>query len=309
MKRLQAYAPASIGNVAAGFDVMGAALAPLDGSLLGDRVTLSGAGAPAFEVAGPFAHRLPPDPQQNLVLKAKALFEESYGALPPMAIRLEKALPVNSGLGSSAASIVAALVAFNAWVGEPYGPGELLALAGRAEASVSGSVHYDNVAPSLLGGLRLVVPGGKARALPFPADLAFVVLRPDLEVATRDARSALPASVPLADAVAFGGNLAAFVQALHAQDSALLAASFRDVLAEPHRARLVKGFREVQAAALGAGALGCSLSGSGPAVFAVAEEGAEARAVAEAMVTAFQAAGVRAEALLCGLDAQGARVL
>ena len=309
MKRIQAYAPASIGNVAAGFDVMGAALAPLDGTLFGDRVTLSEAGSASFEASGPFAHRLPADPSQNLVLKAKGLFEEAYGTLPPFAIHLDKALPVNSGLGSSAASIVAALVAFNAWVGEPYGPGELLALAGRAEATVSGSVHYDNAAPSLLGGLRLVVPGGKARALPFPADLAFVVLRPELEVATKDARAALPAAVPLADAVAFGANLAAFVQALHAQDSALLAASFRDVLAEPHRARLVKGFREVQAAALEAGALGCSLSGSGPAVFAVAEEGEEARAVADAMVAAFRAAGVRAEALLCGLDAQGARIL
>jgi homoserine kinase len=309
MKRIQAYAPASIGNVAAGFDVMGAALAPLDGSLLGDRVTLTEAATPAFEASGAFAHRLPADPAQNLVLKAKALFEEAYGTLPPFAIHLDKALPVNSGLGSSAASIVAALVAFNAWVGEPYNAGELLALAGRAEASVSGSVHYDNVAPSLLGGLRLVVPGGKARALPFPADLAFVVLRPELEVATRDARAALPAAIPLADAVAFGANLAAFVQALHAQDSALLAATFRDVLAEPHRAGLVKGFRGVQAAALEAGAVGCSLSGSGPAVFAVAEEGEEARTVAAAMVAAFADAGVRAEAVLCGLDAQGARVL
>lgn len=309
MKRLTAYAPASIGNVAAGFDVMGAALAPLDGSLLGDRVTLSDAAAPSFEASGPFAHRLPADPAQNLVLKAKALFEEAYGALPPFAIRLDKDLPVNSGLGSSAASIVAALVAVNAWVGEPCGPSELLVLAGRAEASVSGSVHYDNVAPSLLGGLRLVVPGGKARALPFPADLVFVVLRPELEVATKDARAALPAAVPLADAVAFGGNLAAFVQALHAQDSALLAASLRDVLAEPHRAGLVKGFRAVQAAALEAGALGCTLSGSGPAVFAVAEEGDEARAVADAMLAAFRKAGVAAEAVLCGLDAMGARVL
>ncbi len=309
MKRLTAYAPASIGNVAAGFDVLGAALAPLDGSLLGDRVTLTEAPALAFRATGAFAHRLPADPAQNLVLKAKALFEAAYGHIPACEIHLDKALPVNSGLGSSAASIVAALVAFNAYVGEPYGPGELLAFAGKAEASVSGSVHYDNVAPSLLGGLRLVVPGGKARALPFPSDLAFIVLRPALEVATKDARAALPAQVPFADAVAFGANLAAFVQALHAQDSALLGASFQDLLAEPHRAGLVKGFRAVQTAALEAGALGCSLSGSGPAVFAVAEEGEEAAAVAAAMLAAFRRAGVEAQALLCGLDTQGARLL
>jgi len=309
MKRFQAYAPASIGNVAAGFDVLGAALAPLDGSLFGDRVTLTEASAPAFRASGPFAHRLPADPAQNLVLRAQRIFEETYGPLPPFEIHLDKALPVNSGLGSSAASIVAALVAFNAWVGEPFGPGELLAFAGKAEGSVSGAVHYDNVAPSLLGGLRLIVPGGKARALPFPAGLVFVVLRPALEVSTRDARAALPAAIPLAEAVAYAGNLAAFVQALHTQDSALLGASFRDLLAEPHRAGLVKGFRAVQAAALEHGALGCSLSGSGPAVFAVAEEGAEADEVAAAMLAAFEAAGVAAESVLCGLDAQGARLL
>jgi homoserine kinase len=309
MKRIQAYAPASIGNVAAGFDVLGAALAPLDGAFFGDRVTLTEAAAPAFTVDGPYAHRLPADPAQNLVLRAQAIFEETFGPLPAFAVHLHKALPVNSGLGSSAASIVAALAAFNAWVGEPFGPGELLAFAGRAEGSVSGAVHYDNVAPSLLGGLRLIVPGGKARALPFPSGLAFVVLRPALELSTRDARAALPAAIPLAEAVAYAGNLAAFVQALHAQDSALLGASFRDLLAEPYRAGLVTGFRAVQAAALEQGALGCSLSGSGPAVFAVAEEGAEAEAVAGAMVAAFQAAGVASEAVLCGLDAQGARLL
>lgn len=309
MKRIQAYAPASIGNVAAGFDVLGAALAPLDGSHFGDRVTLTAASAPAFRADGAFAHRLPADPTQNLVIRAQRIFEETFGPLPVFEVHLEKNLPVNSGLGSSAASIVAALVAFNAWVGEPFGPSELLAFAGRAEGSVSGAVHYDNVAPSLLGGLRLIVPGGKARALPFPTGLAFVVLRPALELSTRDARAALPAAIPLSEAVAHAGNLAAFVQALHTQDSALLGASFRDLLAEPHRAGLVKGFRAVQAAALEQGALGCSLSGSGPAVFAVAEEGEEADAVAAAMLAAFRTAGVEAEARLCGLDALGARLL
>ena len=309
MKRITAYAPASIGNVAAGFDILGAALAPLDGSLWGDQVSLEEAERASFTTTGPFAHRLPADPEQNLVRRSQILFEEALGRpLPPLAVTLHKGLPVNSGLGSSAASIVAALLAFNAWCGEPFGPAELLILSGQAEGLVSGSIHYDNVAPCLLGGLRLVVGEGRTRLLPFPDDLVFVMALPALELGTKAAREALPAMVKFGEAVAFGQNLAAFVHALHDRDSALLQASFRDLLAEPHRARLVQGFGAVKAAALGAGALGCSLSGSGPSVFAVAEGGG-AEGVAQAMADAFVAAGVAVELRLCGLDAMGARLL
>jgi homoserine kinase len=133
-----------------------------------------------------------------------------------------------------------------------------------------------------------------------------VLAQPELELATRESRGALPREVPLATAVAFGQNVAAFVHALHAGDRALLAATFRDVLAEPHRAPLVRGFAGVQRAALGAGALACSLSGSGPAVFAVAGRDA-ARIVGEAMERAFAAAGVGCRIRPCTLDSRGAR--
>ncbi len=392
MKRVRAYGPACIGNLAAGFDVLGAALAPAaepalptastaavdpaapaaltvaaasvdpaapaafpvaaaravptaptappqagarssreapvaarvpSGPLWGDIVevvevagvaALAGVGEdPAAErfrltCSGPFAHQLPADPRRNLVVHACEAYERRWRRLPPLRLHLHKGLPVASGLGSSSASVVATLRALDALLGHPLDGAQLLAAAGEAEAQASGAVHLDNVAPALLGGLRLIEPAGAAAALPFPEDLRFVVASPELELTTRAARAALPASVPLHLAVAHAQNLAALVHALHAGDRGLLRASLRDLLAEPHRAALVPGFRAVQAAALAAGAWGCSFSGAGPAVFAVAEA-PRAAAVGGAMRQAWAAAAVAAAVVTCTLDHRGARVL
>lgn len=306
------FAPASIGNLAAGFDLLGAALAPLDGTLLGDVLRAEPADMDSFSLEGPHAPDLAGDPRPNLALRALELFRARAGAPGPLRIVLEKRLPVKSGLGSSASSVVAALLAFQRLAGDPLRPSELLDLAGRAEGATSGAAHLDNVAPSLLGGLRLVVPGREgapaARELPWPGDLLFAVVHPDLALSTAESRAALPAAVPLPGAVEFAGNLASLVHALHAGDRALLARCLRDPLAEPHRAPLVKGFGGAREAALGAGALGFSLSGSGPSVFAVVPE-ARAAAVAEAVRLAFAGAGVGSRAWVCALDRRGARDL
>jgi homoserine kinase len=300
LRKLRAYAAAGVGNFAAGFDVLGASLAPVDGSLWGDAVEIEAADSPLFTVAGPFADRLPSDPADNLVVRTRDLFGEIV-PLPPLALTLHKGLPVCSGLGSSAASVAATVTALNAWCGEPLDREALLGVAGKAEGLASGSVHLDNVAPALLGGLILVTPSGLPRGLPFPADLRIVVASPALSLATREARRVLPREVPLSLAVAHAENLAGFVHALHTDDRALLRATLRDLLAEPWRADLVPGFREAQAGALGAGALGCSLSGSGPAVFAVSSE-EDASAVAAAL-EGFGAVRI------CRLDLRGARIL
>jgi homoserine kinase len=332
MKRVRAYGPAGIGNVAAGFDVLGAAIAPAGGEPWGDLVEIrelapaappggsksavrsEGEGATgAIEITlvcdGPFAHLLPADPADNLAVRACIAFGRRLGRpLPPLGIRLTKGLPVGSGLGSSSATVVAVVRALDALLGQPLDAAGLLAAAGEAEAHAAGAPHLDNVAAALLGGLRLVDPGGRARLLPFPEELRFVLAVPALTLTTRAARAALPAAVPLGLAVAHAQNLAALVHALHAGDRALLRACLRDLLAEPHRAGLVPGFREVQAAGLAAGAWGCSLSGAGPAVFAVVEADA-APAVGEAMRRTWAGAGVASDVKVCVLDRQGARLL
>ena len=308
-----AYAPAGIGNFAAGFDLLGAAISTVDGELWGDRVAARravGRGmeeGDRLECRGSFAHRLPSDPQQNLVFKARDAFSRRFAApMPALDFVLHKELPVASGLGSSAASVAATLVALNELFGRPLGERELLAAAGEAEAVASGAVHLDNVAPALLGGLRLVDPESGSRALPFPEELRFVLWVPELELETRIARSVLPRELALPQAIAWAQNLAALIHALHAGDRQLLASVLRDSLAEPYRAALVPGFRAVQAAALAAGALGCTLSGAGPAVFAVVEPAA-AGSIAAAGVAAWRQAGVVACARLCRLDREGAR--
>jgi len=314
---VRAYAPASIGNFAAGFDLLGAALAPLDGTLLGDVVQVENAAEDSFTLTGPYAHLLSGESRKNLVLGAYDLFKEAMTAkgLPcgPFALTLEKRLPLNSGMGSSASSIVASLAALQAICGDPMDPSELLEMAGKGEGLYSGGAHWDNVAPSLRGGLQMVVPGeggrGSARSLPWPASALLVVVHPDYHLSTARSRAVLPKEWPLATMLSFAGNLAAFVQALHTQDRRLLKLCLRDPLAEPHRADLVPGFRQAKAAALAAGALGCSLSGSGPSIFAVAWSEWEAGLIAAGITEAFRAEGLPAQSWICGLDPQGARIL
>ena len=314
---LVAYAPASIGNLAAGFDLLGAALAPLDGSLLGDLVHVDHATEPSFCVTGPFASALADDTRPNLALRARDLFVEAVRAggdeVGPFAITLEKRLPVASGLGSSASSIVAALVGLQALCGEPLSGSDLLDLAGQAEGITSGGRHLDNVAPSLLGGLQLMVPGRDGapatRRLPWPSDLLLVVVHPAYQLSTAKSRGALPEHPDWNATVDFAGNLASLVQALHSGDRALLARCLRDPIVEVHRAPLVPGFHAAQAEAKQQGAIGCSLSGSGPSVFAVAEHEAQAAAIAEAIRHAFAGVGLESQSWICALDPDGARVL
>ena len=314
---LVAYAPASIGNVAAGFDLLGAALAPLDGSLLGDLVQVAHATEPTFRLVGPFAAALGDEARPNLALRARDLFVEAVraggGEAGPFVITLDKRLPVASGLGSSASSIVATLVGLQALCGDPLSVSELLALAGKAEGLTSGGMHLDNVAPSLLGGLQMMVPGRNghpaSRRLPWPSDLLLVVVHPEFWLATAESRRVLPERPGWPEAVDFAGNLASLVHALHGEDRGLLARCLRDPIVEVHRAPLVPGFRAAQAAAMDLGALGCSLSGSGPSVFAVAEDEAQASAISVALRAAFREAGLESQGWVCALDPEGARVI
>lgn len=307
MKRVRAFAPASSGNVIAGFDTLGAALAPADGERWGDVVTVSEAAADALTCSGVDAHALP-DSKDNLVWRALDAWCDRTGReRPPLSIALEKGLPVGSGVGSSSASIAAVLRAAHALLG---GDDDrvLLEAAGDAESGAAGVRHLDNVAPALLGGLRLVGPDGRAERLPWFDELRFVVASPELRLETRVARAVLPADVPLADAVEHARALASFVHALHAGDREWVSVSLRDRIAEPRRLALVRGAAAVRAAALEAGAWGCSFSGAGPAMLAIAPTSGVS-VVSGAMTAAWRAEGVECAVRECVLDRFGARVL
>ncbi len=304
-----ATAPASIGNVAAGFDVLGLALEPETAGVWRDRVTVSRADRDELRITGRFAGAVPARAADNLCMIAARLARSQLGlADANLCVELDKGLPAGSGLGSSSASAVAAAVA----ACELLDPGrpraerieQVLAIAGQTEAHATGAGHLDNVAPCLLGGLQLLTPLGP-RGLPWPDGLKLVVASPDFSVATRDARAVLPKQIDLHTAVEHGGNLAALVLALHLGELSLLGATLRDLLAEPHRAVLVPGFAEAKAGALAAGALGCSLSGAGPAIFAVCPAAA-VEGVRQALRAGFASQGHAADVQTCGVAARGA---
>jgi homoserine kinase len=276
---LSVFAPASTGNLSVGFDALGLALAPADGTLLGDMVHLKNTNQPdwSLNVTGPFADALPPDPEENVVMTCCRRFESTarnfIDDVFPLDVTLDKRLPVGSGLGSSSSSIVAALVALNRWYGRPLNRPQLLSLMAEAEGGISGEVHLDNIAPSLLGGLRLCMPGSAHQeGLPWPGAWQIVISWPGTRLDTRAARMVLPEKLDRSIVVAHGAKFASFVHALHIGDSARAAECITDLIAEPHRQRLLPGFMNVRESLMSMGALAVGISGSGPTLFCIVND-------------------------------------
>lgn len=306
-----AFAPATIGNVAVGFDMLGLAIEGV-----GDRVTacraptVDGVRLSAVYAADGSPHRgLSTDPETNTAcIAARALWRHAkQGGGLELIIR--KGVPLQSGMGGSAASAVAAVVAANALLDEPLATVELLPFALEGEAFASGGTHADNAAPSLLGGLVLCPPVLLPRAVPLspPAGVSSVLLHPELSISTAESRRTLAREYTMEQWLDQQGYLAAFVAACEKGDHELLRASLRDVIVEPQRAASVLCFAAVRDAALSAGAFGCSLSGSGPSIFALAAQ-EEAAGVAAAMERACRAAGVECQRWVSRMDAPGAHV-
>jgi homoserine kinase len=304
MEQISIYAPATVANVASGFDVLGFALVRP-----GDIVTLRRREEPGVIVTSIRGDdgRLPYDPERNTAAVAASAFLAANGNPFGLEIALEKQMPLASGLGSSAASAVAAVTGANILAGKPMKPEELLPFTLLAEKAACGSAHADNVAPALLGGFVLVRSYDPLDIikLPVPQGLACAVVHPHTEVRTEDARRILRKEIQLATAIRQWGNLAALVAALYRSDLALLGRSLQDGVAEPVRSVLIPGFAEVKAAALAAGALGCSISGSGPSVFAFCSDIMASLPVGNAMVEAFSTAGLESDLYLSQVNPIG----
>ncbi|MBU2893101.1 homoserine kinase [Colwellia sp. D2M02] len=276
------FAPASIGNVSVGFDVLGLAVKPIDGTLLGDVVTVSATdGESNLTVVGQFANKLPANKEDNIVWSCLQLFNQalqaSNQAVANVALTLDKKMPVGSGLGSSACSVVAALAALNDFYAKyhdfSFDKKTILKMTGEMEAQISGSLHYDNVAPCYLGGLQLMVPDEDiiSRALPLFDDCYYVMAYPGIEVSTKAAREVLPTNYSRADLIAYGQNLATFVDACHRQDKAQAFSVLHDVVAEPYRKGLLPKFQQAHDYLIAQGALGVGISGSGPTLFCISD--------------------------------------
>ena len=303
-----AYAPASVSNLAAGFDLLGHAV-----PAAGDRVSVRRIAEPTVRIASVTgtSSPLPTEAAANTATAGLLALRAELGLAWGFEVEIHKGIPLSSGMGGSAASAVAALVAADALLPAPLGAAELLRYALVGETVASGAPHADNLAPSLLGGLvlvRSVEPPDVVR-LPVPAHLCCVLVHPHLRLDTRTARAALPAAIPLRTHVEQSANLAGLIAGCFTGDLALIGRSLRDVVAEPHRAGLIPGFAAEQRAALDAGALGCSISGAGPSVFAWVAETDTAHQVRDRMVAAFAAGGTGADGWVSAVDSPGAHVV
>lgn len=311
---LSIFAPASIGNVSVGFDILGMAVKPVDGTLLGDVVSIEAATENSLKVEGAFAAKLPADPKENIVWQCIELYNNYLAEInknsQPVLLTLDKKMPVGSGLGSSACSVVAALHALNAFYEYPFDDMKMLKMMGEMEAQISGSLHYDNVAPCFVGGLQLMLPDevNVTRTLPGFSDYYYIMAYPGIEVSTKAAREVLPTSYSRADVVTFGQNLAAFVDACHRQDANQAFAQFTDVVAEPFRSHLLPGFENARKELLTMGSVAVGISGSGPTLFAICKDLAKAESQAQWLKDNY----VQNElgfVHVCRLDEQGAIVL
>ncbi len=295
------WAPASLSNLGPGFDALGVALEGI-----GDVVEARPAEGSTVVVRIEGADGLPVDPERNTAARAAARIAPGVG----LELIVRKGIRPGSGLGSSAASAVAAAWAVARLLGRAGQIGTLLDAALEGEAAVSGARHGDNVIPSLLGGAVLVTPGHpeRFRRLDLPARLHFGVVRPDLDILTREARAMLPRQVSLVDAARNAAALAFLVDALRSGDLETVGAEIeRDLLVEPVRARLVPPFAAIRAAAREAGAFGCALSGSGPTMFALGGDAGAAARAADAMADACRHGGYGCVSFVTRDDPRGAR--
>jgi homoserine kinase len=301
-----AFAPASVGNVAVGFDVLGYSAA-----FAGDRVTATRTSARGVRIAAirGVVTDLPLDVERNTAGMAVAAMAEALGLDFGFELTIDKGIPLGSGLGGSAASAVAAVVAANALLADPLDYLRLLKFAMRGEEVASGTAHIDNIAPSLYGGLVLSVgiDNPHIKQIPVPSIVRSVLVRPHRVLETRGARAMLGRTVTLSDVVWQQANLAGVVAGCFTSDLSLIAASLEDVLIEPQRKSLIPGFQAVKDAAMAHGALGCSISGAGPAMFAWVEEG-RAEEVRASMVETFRALGITSDAWITRIEPVGARI-
>lgn len=302
-KEAKAFAPASIGNVAVGFDMLGHSVNG-PGDIATVRLTKKSVRVVAIRGV---VQDLPLDARRNTA--GRALLGLAKFANVGFELELDKGIALGSGMGGSAASAVAALVAANSLLPRPAPLETIYQLAIDGESAASGSRHGDNVAPMLLGGLVIAPASGRPVKVKVPTSLHCALVHPHFVLETKRARAALKGSYDLHDFVVQSEGLALLLAGCFQNDLMLIRQGFRDVLVEPRRARLIPGFHRVKEAALDCGALGASISGGGPSVFGWFDTKLKAERAGRAMAEAFRSVKLGADVLVSKVDGPGARVL
>lgn len=307
---IKIYAPASIGNINVGFDILGLAITPIDNSLLGDCVSIEVDEKFNLINSGKFSHILPKDYKKNIVYQCWKIFCKKFKKNFPMKIQLEKNMPTHSGLGSSASSIVASLVGINTFCGNLLNKYELLLMMGILEGQFSGSIHYDNVAPCFFGGMQLILEQKNiiSQNIAVFEDWIWVVAYPGIQIATSEAREILPEHYSKKDCIAHSRSLAGFLHACYTQQKNLAVSCMIDIIAEPYRKKLIPNFIKIKQSVLNLGALTYGISGSGPTIFALCDHINIAKNVSEYLIDNYLENN-QGFVKICHIDKIGARTI
>lgn len=303
---IKAFAPATVGNIGIGFDIMGLAI-----ELPGDEVIARKTNTPGVRITKITGAqgKLPVEPHLNTAgVAVQRLLAHLDDASSGIELEIHKKMPINSGLGSSAASAAAATLAASELLRTGMSKRELLPFAWEGEKIASGGRQGDNIVPSLLGGINLIRDNETMdiHRLHVPRGIYIAVVHPQMEIGTREARALLSATVPMDVHVQHNANLAAFVLGMFKGDLGLVGRSLKDEVVEPQRAALIPGFYQVKEAALTEGALGCSISGAGPSVFAFCANSLSAENAGNAMQKAFAQHGLESKLYLSPINQEGA---
>ena len=306
MNEIKLFSPATVANVSCGFDVLGFCL-----DSIGDEMVIRKTVEKGIRITKIEGYELPFEVEKNVAgVSALAMYE---AAKPNCGFEIEiyKHIKPGSGVGSSSASAVGSVYGMNVLLGNPYSKTELTAFAMKGEAVASQSEHADNIAPALFGGFTLVksLEPLEVLQIPTPSDLFAVVIHPQIEIKTADARKILPESIALKNAITQWSNVGSLIHALHTNDYDLISRSLKDVVVEPFRGQLIPGFESIKKAALEKGALGTGISGSGPSVFSLCKSETTAENVEKAIRKTYQNQNIPFEIYVSKINLDGIKLL
>ncbi len=301
---IKVFAPATVANLACGFDSIGLAL-----EKPGDEIIARVSNTPGIRITKITGGKhLPYDVDKNTAgVAAKKVLNAVGNKEIGIELEIHKKMPFGSGLGSSAASAVAGAMAVNELLRRPFTKWELLPFAMAGEQIASGGYHADNVAPSLLGGITFIRNNKEldVHRISVPPGLYMTVIYPHVEILTKDARNLLSPKIPFKDSIKQAGNLGGLIIGLQKGDFELISRSLEDVIVEPQRAHLIPHFYKIKEAALSSGALGCSISGSGPSIFALSNNSLTAERIGTEMERIYNDAKIRTQLFISGINMEG----
>lgn len=306
MNEIKIFSPATVSNVACGFDVLGFCL-----DSIGDEMIVRKTKEKGIRISRIEGFDLPYEASVNVAgVSALALLED---AKPDCGFEIEihKKIKPGSGIGSSSASASGSVFAINELLGRPYNKTQLTRFAIKGEALASGSEHADNIAPGIFGGFTLVksLQPLEVLQIPVPKNLYATIIHPQIEIKTSSARAILPNEVPLLDAIIQWANVGSLVHALHTSNYGLIQRSLEDIIIEPYRAQLIPHYREVKQIALNVGALGAGISGSGPSIFMLSEGLDTAKKVEQAIRAMYSKTQIHFENYVSKINVEGIKII